>query len=65
VLALNRRTLGQLRGRRDLVVVPSATHLFGEPGALESVAQHARDWFAVHLEGDGPPSGIRRAAPIA
>jgi hypothetical protein len=31
------------------VVVPGATHLFEEPGALEEVAQLARDWFERYL----------------
>jgi hypothetical protein len=32
-----------------LEIVPGATHLFEEPGALEHVAQLARDWFLQHL----------------
>jgi putative phosphoribosyl transferase len=34
---------------REVIVVPGATHLFEEPGALEQVAHHATDWFARHL----------------
>lgn len=45
VLDLNRRALALLRCRRELVVVPGATHLFSEPGALDQVAALAGDWF--------------------
>ena len=40
-----------LRGEKLLVLVPGATHLFEEPGALEEVARLAADWFARHLAG--------------
>lgn len=49
VLALNRGALRQLQCEKRLEVVPGATHLFEEPGALEAVAQLAADWFAAHL----------------
>jgi putative phosphoribosyl transferase len=49
VLDLNRQAQSQLRCENQLVVVPSATHLFEEPGALEAVAELARDWFIGHL----------------
>jgi putative phosphoribosyl transferase len=50
VLELNRRALSLLPGSgNELVVVPGATHLFEEPGALEQVASLARDWFVRHL----------------
>jgi putative phosphoribosyl transferase len=49
VLELNRRALEELRCERDLVVVPGATHLFEEPGALERVADLASAWFVEHL----------------
>ncbi|MFI9201079.1 phosphoribosyltransferase family protein [Streptomyces sp. NPDC053048] len=49
VLDLNRRAAQQLRCDNELAVVPDATHLFEEPGALESVADLARDWFTRHL----------------
>jgi putative phosphoribosyl transferase len=49
VLDLNRRARAQLTGcDSELVVVPGATHLFEEPGALQAVAEVARDWFARH-----------------
>lgn len=49
VLDMNRRALALLRCTKDLVVVPGATHLFEERGALEEVARLARDWFRLHL----------------
>ena len=49
VLGLNRQALGQLRCEARLTVVPGATHLFEEPGALQAVAELARDWFVTHL----------------
>ena len=49
VLGLNQMALDQLRCPKRLVVVPGATHLFEEPGALERVSRLARDWFAHHL----------------
>ncbi len=49
VLDLNRAALARLGGVKKLVVVPGATHLFEEPGALEAVARLAGDWFAQHL----------------
>jgi putative phosphoribosyl transferase len=45
VEVLNRRALGRLGGEKKLVVVPGATHLFEEPGALETVAELAAGWF--------------------
>jgi putative phosphoribosyl transferase len=49
VIELNRVALGQLRCEKHLVIVPGATHLFVEPGALDEVARLARDWFHRHL----------------
>jgi pimeloyl-ACP methyl ester carboxylesterase len=49
VLELNRQALQKLAGQAQLVVIPGASHLFEEPGALEQVAQLARDWFTEHL----------------
>jgi len=49
VLALNRDALNMLAGLKKLIVVPYATHLFEEPGALEQVADHAGWWFARYL----------------
>ncbi len=51
VLELNRDALAQLGGEKRLDVVPGASHLFEEPGALEEVARLARGWFGRHLGG--------------
>jgi putative phosphoribosyl transferase len=55
VIALNRAALAQLRCEKQLVIVPGATHLFEEPGALEQVALLARNWFERHLARAGRP----------
>ena len=49
VLSLNRRALAQLTCEARLEIVPGATHLFEEPGALEQVASLASKWFERHL----------------
>ena len=49
VLDLNRRAQAELRCRNHLAVVPGASHLFEEPGTLDTVAGLARDWFIRHL----------------
>jgi dienelactone hydrolase len=52
VLELNRSALAALRScEHRLAVVPGATHLFEEPGALEQVAELAAGWFTRHLPG--------------
>jgi dienelactone hydrolase len=58
VLRLNREAAAGLQGFHRLEVVPGASHLFEEPGALELAAQLACDWFLRHLPaselGSGP-----------
>ena len=49
VLGINRDALERLPGIKSLEVVPGATHLFEEPGALDEVARHAAAWFARYL----------------
>jgi putative phosphoribosyl transferase len=49
VLDLNRAALERLTVERALHVVPGATHLFEEPGALDAVAREAGEWFVAHL----------------
>jgi putative phosphoribosyl transferase len=49
VIDLNRQAQDRLSGPNHLEVVPGATHLFEEPGALEQVAGLARAWFATRL----------------
>ena len=46
----NHEAGAQLYCRKDLVVVPGATHLFPEPGVLELVASLAAAWFRAHLK---------------
>lgn len=53
VLELNRRAAQMLRVEHRVDVIPRATHLFEEPGALEQAAESARDWFVKHLAGQG------------
>lgn len=54
VLELNRKALELLRTQKRLEIVEGATHLFEEPGALDQVAELARDWFVAHLSGGAP-----------
>jgi putative phosphoribosyl transferase len=49
VLELNREAYNLLTCPRQLDVIPGATHLFAEPGALEEVAQLAQEWFVHYL----------------
>jgi putative phosphoribosyl transferase len=49
VLRLNRVAQQRLGGESRLEIVPGAGHLFEEPGALDRVAELARDWFVAHL----------------
>jgi len=55
VLDLNRTALGLLGCNKRLEVVPGATHLFVEPGALDAAAHLAGAWFEQHLR-----NGARR-----
>lgn len=59
VLELNRQAMQSLRCRTDLSVVPRATHLFEEPGALQKVTELAGQWFADRLS--TAPKEARRA----
>ena len=49
VLAMNESAARLMRVRPTIAVVPGASHLFEEPGALEQVAGLAGDWFSAHL----------------
>ncbi len=51
VLDLNRQAMEMMRTEVQLEIVPGATHLFSEPGALEQVADLAAGWFGKHLPG--------------
>jgi alpha-beta hydrolase superfamily lysophospholipase len=52
VIDLNRQAFAELRCPRELAIVPGATHLFEEPGALEEVARLASVWFSGHFARD-------------
>ncbi len=49
VIELNERALAQLPGPKALEIVPGASHLFPEAGALEAVIAHAARWFTRYL----------------
>lgn len=59
VLALNQEAFSHIIAPKQLEVIPGATHLFEEPGALEEVARLATGWFQQHL---GMPEVRREAA---
>lgn len=50
VIELNRKAYEKIRAEKEMVVVPGATHLFEEPGALEEVANLAARWFKKYLK---------------
>jgi putative phosphoribosyl transferase len=50
VIEFNREAMRRMRAPVELSVIPGATHLFEEPGALEEVAQLAADWCRRHLK---------------
>jgi dienelactone hydrolase len=49
VIPLNQRAYDALSAEREMIIVPGASHLFPERGALEEVARLAADWFVRHL----------------
>ncbi len=49
VIELNQTSYGKLRSSKEISIVPGATHLFEEPGALEKVADLAAAWFKKQL----------------
>jgi putative phosphoribosyl transferase len=57
VIELNEAALARLAAPKALRIVPGATHLFPEPGALDVVVELAADWFLKHLAGIDPRSG--------
>ena len=59
VVQMNREAEAQMAAERRLEIVPGATHLFEEAGAIETVAALAARWFEEHL----PPAGA--GAPSA
>jgi putative phosphoribosyl transferase len=49
VIQLNQQAYNFLKVKKELRIIPGASHLFEEPGALEQVAQFAAEWFNSHL----------------
>jgi putative phosphoribosyl transferase len=49
VIKLNRSAMRKMRAQKALEIIPGATHLFEEPGALEEVARIAENWFSIYL----------------
>lgn len=56
VIDLNRKAFKSLErvNNKKIIIIPRATHLFEEPGALEKVARVATDWFLNHLRKTTP-----------
>jgi dienelactone hydrolase len=54
VIRLNQTAIARMRAHVELEIIPAATHLFEEPGALDAVAQLAAQWFRRYL-----PAGAR------
>jgi len=50
VIELNQRAYAHLKAEKQLVIIPGATHLFEEPGALSEVARLAAAWFSRYLQ---------------
>jgi len=50
VIEMNRDALAKMRCPKELRLIPGATHLFEEPGALEEVAEMAAEWFELHFK---------------
>lgn len=63
VLGLNRDALDSMKCERRLDIVPGATHLFEEPGALEVVAGLATDWFTTHCPAVVTPADVLGRRP--
>ena len=59
VIGMNREAFARMQAEKEMKIVPGATHLFEEPGALEEVARLAAEWFARHL-GQGARTGRTR-----
>lgn len=63
VLDLNRRAYERLTAVKSLEVIPGATHLFEEAGALPKAADLAAAWFLHHLPQARELAGVSLAAP--
>lgn len=56
VIRMNQDAYARLPCEKELVIIPGATHLFEEPGALEAVARISGNWFSRHLTTEGESS---------
>ncbi|WP_245334182.1 dienelactone hydrolase family protein, partial [Bradyrhizobium guangdongense] len=54
VIELNEEALTRLGGPKALEIIPDATHLFPEPGAMDAVIEHASRWFERYLQTPAP-----------
>lgn len=61
VITLNEQAFARLRGPKALEIVPGASHLFPEPGALEAVIDHAARWFKRHLGSDSSYAHVAKS----
>lgn len=61
VIELNKEALAALHCRKELTIVPGATHLFEEPGALRIVAETAGEWFVKHLKNESSAAAEKTA----
>jgi putative phosphoribosyl transferase len=58
VIDLNEQALTSLKAEKALRIVPGASHLFPEPGALEAVIRYATEWFSLYLGHRGGDSRL-------
>ena len=65
VVQLNHRAREMPSGTTRLVIVPGASHLFEEPGALDQVARLAATWFVEHLAGPDRTVAAGKVAEVA
>lgn len=63
VIALNRQAQARMAAEVELVIVPGAGHLFEEPGTLDEVIRHARNWFLGRFTGAAEGRPGRQPAP--
>lgn len=56
MLELNKDAFERIPSAKQLAIVPEASHLFEEPGALEQVGKLALGWFREHLAANPEPS---------
>ena len=65
VIELNEQAFDELECKKELKIVPGATHLFEEPGTLEQVADLTAEWFAKYLSTDIGPIGMNKEVQYA